>query len=37
MNKQRTIVTLIGVILSCALMVGIGLIFSSAQKNLLDS
>lgn len=37
MNKQRTIVTLIGVILSCALMVGIGLIFSSAQKNMLDS
>lgn len=37
MNKQRMIVTLIGVILSCALMVGIGLIFSSAQKNMLDS
>ena len=37
MNKQRTIVTLIGVILSCALMVGIGLIFSSAQKNMVDS
>lgn len=37
MNKQRTIVTLIGVILSCALMVGIGLIFSSSQKNMVDS
>ena len=37
MNKQRTIVTLIGVILSCSLMVGIGLLFSSVRKNLEDS
>ncbi|MBS7021299.1 MAG: ABC transporter permease [Firmicutes bacterium] len=37
MNKQRTIVTIIGVILSCALMVGIGLLFSSVQRNMVDS
>lgn len=33
MNKKRTIVTIIGVILSTALMVGIGLLFSSVQDN----
>lgn len=32
MNKRRTIVTIIGVILSTALMVGIGLLFSSARE-----
>lgn len=37
MNKQRTIVTIIGVLLSCALMVGIGLLFSSVQRNMVDS
>ncbi len=31
MNKKRTLVTIIGVVLSCALMVGIGLIFSSIR------
>ena len=33
MNKKRTIVTIIGVILSTALMVGIGLLFSSVRDN----
>lgn len=33
MNKKRTIVTIIGVILSTALMVGIGLLFSSIRDN----
>ena len=33
MNKKRTIVTIIGVILSTALMVGIGLIFASLREN----
>ena len=32
MNKRRTIVTIIGVILSTALMVGIGLLFSSVRE-----
>lgn len=32
-NKKRTIVTIIGVILSTALMVGIGLLFSTIQDN----
>ena len=31
LNKKRTIVTIIGIILSTALMVGIGLLFSSFQ------
>ncbi len=30
-NPKRTIVTIIGIILSTALMVGIGLLFSSAR------
>lgn len=34
MNKKRTIVTIIGVILSCALMMGVGLLFSSVYKNI---
>ena len=33
MNKKRTIVTIIGVILSTSLMVGIGLLFSSVRDN----
>lgn len=33
MNKKRTIVTIIGIILSTALMVGIGLLFSTVQDN----
>lgn len=33
MNKKRTIVTIIGIILSTALMVGIGLLFSSLRDN----
>lgn len=33
MNKKRTIVSIIGVILSTALMVGIGLIFSTIRDN----
>ena len=33
MNKKRTIVTIIGIILSTALMVGIGLLFSTIQDN----
>ena len=33
MNKKRTIVTIIGIILSTALMVGIGLLFSTLQDN----
>ncbi len=31
MNKKRTLVTIIGVLLSCALMVGIGLIFATMR------
>lgn len=37
MNKRRTIVTIIGVILSCALMMGVGLLFSSVYDNILHS
>ena len=37
MNKKRTIVSIIGVILSTALMVGIGLIFSTIRDNSLKS
>lgn len=33
MNKKRTVVTIIGVVLSTALMVGIGLLFSSVRDN----
>lgn len=33
MNKKRTIVTIIGVILSTSLMVGIGLLFASLRDN----
>lgn len=33
MNKKRTIVTIIGVVLSTALMVGIGLLFASLRDN----
>lgn len=32
-NKRRTIVTIIGIILSTALMVGIGLLFSTMREN----
>ena len=35
MNKKRTIVTIIGVILSTSLMVGIGLIVSSFRDSLI--
>lgn len=37
MNKKRTIVTIVGVILSCSLMVGICLMFSSLQYNLVQT
>lgn len=33
MNKKRTIVTIVGVILSTALMVGIGLLFATVRDN----
>lgn len=36
LNKKRTIVTIIGIILSTALMVGIGLLFSSFQDALIQ-
>lgn len=36
MNKKRTVVTIIGVILSTALMVGIGLLFSTFREYLID-
>lgn len=36
MNKRRTIVSIVGIILSTALMVGIGLLFSSALKVFLE-
>lgn len=36
MNKKRTIVTIIGVILSTALMVGIGLLLSTLRENAVD-
>lgn len=36
MNKKRTIVTIIGVILSTALMVGVGLIVSSFRESLIE-
>lgn len=37
MNKRRTIVTIIGVILSSALMMGVGMIFSSVYHNMIES
>ena len=37
MNKKRTIVSIIGVILSTALMVGIGLLFSTFREYLIDN
>lgn len=37
MNKKRTIVSIIGVILSTALMVGIGLLFSTVRDNSMKS
>lgn len=36
LNKKRTIVTIIGIILSTALMVGIGLLFSSFQDLMIS-
>lgn len=36
MNKKRTVVTIIGVILSTALMVGIGLLLSTVRDNTLQ-
>ena len=33
LNKKRTVVTIIGIILSTALMVGIGLLFSTLRDN----
>ena len=35
MNKRRTIVTIIGIILSCSLMVGLGTIASSFREYLI--
>ncbi|MDD2434796.1 MAG: FtsX-like permease family protein [Bacilli bacterium] len=37
MNKRRTIVTIIGILLSTALMVGIGLLFSTVRDNSIES
>ena len=36
MNKKRTIVTIIGIILSTALMVGIGLLFASFRSYMIE-
>lgn len=36
MNKKRTIVTIIGVILSTALMIGVGLLASSVRDNMIQ-
>lgn len=36
MNKKRTIVSIIGIILSTALMVGIGLLMSTMRENMID-
>lgn len=36
MNKKRTVVTIIGVILSTALMVGIGLLLSTVRDNMVE-
>ena len=36
MNKKRTIVSIIGIILSTSLMVGIGLLMSTMRENMID-
>lgn len=36
LNKRRTIVTIIGIILSTSLMVGIGLLLSTMRENMID-
>jgi len=36
LNRKRTIVTIIGIILSTALMVGIGLLFSTFQDYMIE-
>ena len=36
MNKKRTVVTIIGIILSTALMIGIGLLFSTFREYMID-
>ena len=36
-NKKRTVVTIIGIILSTALMVGIGLLFATVRDNAIKS
>ena len=36
MNKKRTIVTIIGIILSTALMVGIGLLLSTFREGMIE-
>ncbi len=36
MNKKRTVVTIIGIILSTSLMVGIGLLMSTMRENMID-
>lgn len=36
LNKRRTLVTIIGIMLSCALMLGIGLLISSARESALN-
>lgn len=36
MNKKRTIVSIVGIILSTALMVGIGLLMSTMRENMID-
>lgn len=36
MNKKRTIVSIVGIILSAALMVGIGLLMSTMRENMID-
>lgn len=37
LNKRRTLVTIIGIMLSCALMLGIGLLISSARESAIES
>ena len=36
MNKKRTIVTIVGIILSTALMVGIGLLLSTFRESMIQ-
>ena len=36
LNKRRTVVTIIGIILSTSLMVGIGLLLSTMRENMID-